>query len=84
MIDFAEFVSWFPSLRGLTCPKDVIAHATSAAATSGSLAAARFVLAVWNPHAEHGFGKFTLMDVASWDGPHLAAFQQWAENPFWY
>jgi hypothetical protein len=85
----------FPSLRNKpgTDPWDPVklAHymGTSGAGTSGSLAAARFVLAVFNTTAEwkelandERPGRFTLRDLQSFDGDHMAAFSAWARAPW--
>jgi len=79
---FAEFCSWFPSLKrhDLQTPADLRQHLKSPACTSGSGAAARFCLAVYSA----GRGSFRLEDVTSWDANHRAAFERWARNPFFY
>ncbi len=51
---------------------------------SGALHAARFVLAVWNVHAEWECGGFDLVRaVGAWDTAHRAAFLAWASQPWW-
>jgi hypothetical protein len=85
--EYSEFLSWFPCFkeRNIKTVDHVIEFARSPAVTNGTMAACRFVLAVWNPTADHyGIGKFTLSDVASWDDRYLEAFQRWAADPFWY
>lgn len=85
--EFKEFLTWFPCFaeRGIETVDEVIEFALSPAATSGSMAAARFVLAVWNPRADHeGIGQFSLADVSSWDNRYHEAFVRWAAAPFWY
>jgi hypothetical protein len=85
--EFKEFLAWFPCFaeREIETATEVIEFALSPAVTSGSMAAARFVLAVWNPRSNHeGIGKFELSDVGSWDGSYRKPFARWAKNPFWY
>jgi hypothetical protein len=50
---------------------------------SGALAAARFVLGVWNVRAEWRCGPFTLADFGAWDLAHREAFLAWARAPWW-
>lgn len=80
----------FPSLRGKpgVRPWDPIAldnyMKKSGAGTSGSLAAARFILSVWNTTEKWKIGKFTLGDVAKFDDAHARAFALWAANPYFF
>lgn len=83
---FDEFCRWFPSLAQhfddvaeITANK-LRAFLESSAVTSGSDAATRFVLAVWNCNRF----KFSIAAVGSWDSAHRAAFARWATDPFWY
>ena len=56
----------------------------SAAATSGSRHAARFVLGVWNSSAVFACGQFDLHKaMATWDDGHRKAFLAWAKDPWW-
>jgi hypothetical protein len=92
----------FPSLRDQpgTQPWDQHAFARWAggpARTSGSGAAAAFVLAVWNGGGVHqgvdrlwfDSGKFrvgqfdAIHALSVWDEPHRAAFIAWCRDPFW-
>ncbi len=51
---------------------------------SGALHAARFVLAVWNFHAEWDCGRFdAVRALGAWDADHRAAFVAWAARPWW-
>lgn len=57
---------------------------SSPAVTSGSLAAARFVLSVFNPSTAFECGRFDLHEALSvWDADHRAAFLAWATAPWW-
>ena len=50
----------------------------------GALAAARFVLSVWNPPTKWKCGAFDLHDSLScWDGRHQEAFLRWCAEPWW-
>lgn len=51
---------------------------------SGALAAARFVLSVWNPQTKWKCGAFNLHEaLCCWDGAHSEAFAAWVADPFW-
>ena len=50
---------------------------------SGALAAARFMLGVWNDAAPRRCGPFTLADFAAWDRAHREAFLAWAQARWW-
>ena len=50
---------------------------------TGALAAARFVLGVWNVRAKRRCGPFALADFGAWDRPHREAFLVWAQAPWW-
>jgi hypothetical protein len=64
-------------------PLELERWACSGAATSGSKAAAQFVLGVWNRH-EYRCGKFDLhAAMGIWDDEHRAAFLAWAKKPWW-
>lgn len=87
----SDFAETFPSLVGKPGVRPwqatELAHwcISSPAVTSGSLAAAKFVLAVWNPGAKHKRMKnFMLGDVGVWDAAHVRAFAAWAAQPWWY
>jgi len=54
------------------------------APTSGSLAAAKFLLGVWNGGRGTEFEPFDLFQAWSvWDDSHRQAALQWLELPFW-
>lgn len=58
--------------------------AASGGPSHGELCAARFILAVWNPHDEWRCGHFDVMEALGiWDLPHRQAFLAWASNPWW-
>ncbi|MCO5164808.1 MAG: hypothetical protein M9894_27765 [Planctomycetes bacterium] len=51
---------------------------------SGALHAARFVLSVWNSHADWECGRFdAVRALGAWDQAHRAAFLAWAARPWW-
>lgn len=82
---FDEFCRWFPTLaEHFDCVPiasgDLVKFLRGPAATSGSAAAAKFCLAIWNYRRY----KFNIADVGSWDSEHRAAFARWAQDPFWY
>jgi hypothetical protein len=78
----------FPALVGLpgTSPFDAEAlhqHATSPAATSGSVAATAFVLSVFNATHWRALLPFDVVHALSiWDTEHRAAFLAWATAPW--
>ncbi len=44
----------------------------------------RGVLDTWEPDdVEWRCGRFSMRDICGWDEPHLAAFADWAQDPFW-
>lgn len=54
------------------------------AGTSGSRAAAGFVLQVYNATTVWKLGPFNLVQaVQQWDRENLAAFKAWAQDPWW-
>lgn len=56
---------------------------TGGAGTSGSRAAAAFVLNVWNSTYEWKVGPFNLRyALGVWDSEHQAAFRAWVMEPF--
>lgn len=88
----------FPELRGKpgTAPwnQHVFARwASGAGPTSGSRAAAQFVLTVWNGRTlqgdwcnEEGYqvGVFDAVDaISAWDTAHRRAYIAWCMNPFY-
>lgn len=89
----------FPTLQGVpgTAPWDQHAFARWAsgpAATSGSVQAAAFVLAVWNGctprdggwwnQRPYRVGRFDIVHALGiWDEAHKSAFLRWCDDPFW-
>jgi len=56
--------------------------ATSPAVTSGSLAAARFLLHVWNDQTDWQCGRFSLREAhGTWDGNHWTAMLEFLKAP---
>ncbi len=56
--------------------------ATSPSVTSGSLAAARFLLHVWNDQTDWQCGRFSLREAHGvWDGNHWAAMLDFLKTP---
>ena len=50
---------------------------------SGALAAAQFVLSVWDAERDWRCGLFRLTQaVGAWDNKHRAAFRAWAASPW--
>ena len=79
-------------------PEALDAWACSGAATSGSSAAARFILSVWSGStgaldagedpSKHVWcwrsRRFELHEALGyWDDAHRAAFRAWARDPWW-
>ena len=79
----------FPTLKDVLdlwhddAPEVLEEWACGPAATPGGLAAARFVLAVYNYDAEWKCGRFSMRDISRWDDHHIEAFAAWARDPFW-
>jgi hypothetical protein len=78
--------------------KELDGFACSAAVTSGSLHAARFLVALWSGRAydypkrrpytrvirRFDCGVFDIVDaMGSWDPTHRAAFCAWSRDPWW-
>lgn len=88
-LDMLALCAAFPSLQGKpgVTPwnaEDLDRWTQTPAPTTGSLAAARFVLSVWNPSTEWKAGPFDLHGaLQSWDQPHREAFLRWASDPWW-
>ena len=62
----------------------VFAHwaAPSPAVTSGSLAATKFLLHVWNDQTDWQCGRFSLREAHGiWDGNHWAAMLEFLKTP---
>jgi hypothetical protein len=94
-----ELAKLFPTMRNVPGidpwnVEQLIAWLNSGAPTSGSWNAAMFLLGVWNPSTKWNkegvkmrkgaSGKFDLFRAMScWDEEHIAAFLEWANNPFW-
>lgn len=52
--------------------------------SSSEVAAARFVLTVWNPHTKWKCGAFNAVDAVSTWSPHdRLAFTRWCLDPWW-
>jgi len=68
--DPAKFASWARNSESLT---------------SGSVHAARFVLAVWKGSSEEWKGLHfdAVKAMAAWDWQHKEAFLRWCQNPWW-
>ena len=87
----------FPSMRDIpgADPWDEVAilhWCNSGAPTGGSRWAARFLLAVWNPHTDWtttepaltSDGRFDLFQAwNAWDDEHRAAAMEWLQYPFY-
>jgi len=79
----------FPTLTVSTpgiAPWDSLAldrwAATSSGVTSGSLAAVRFLLHVWDDQTDWLCGRFSLREAyGTWDGNHWAAMLEFLESP---
>ena len=55
---------------------------TDPAVTSGSLAAARFLLHVWNDQTDWQSGRFSFREAyGAWDGNHWAAMLEFLKTP---
>jgi hypothetical protein len=87
-LQMARLAHLFPSMRGVPGASPwnalwLIEWLSSPAPTSGSAAAARFLLGVWN--GGDGLKKrFDLFEAwSSWDDAHRKAALQWLELPFW-
>ena len=58
--------------------------AAETAISSGELATARFLLAVWDPGHSWRCGRFDLMEALRlWNSPDRNAFLSWALDPWW-
>jgi hypothetical protein len=52
--------------------------------SSGEVAAARFVLALWNPRVQWRCGKFVFIDaISSLDAAHRLPIAEWVMDPWW-
>lgn len=99
---FQALVESFPSLRRAhgAAPWEAqkfLGWLCSTGLSHGELLAARFVLGVWNSHADWekeaklagmespaAAKRFDLLEAAGvWDRAHLDALQAWLEEPFW-
>ncbi len=89
-----QLVGLFPLLRDHMRDGRLLEHgwdagkfdkwATGPAPGSGAMAAACFVLSVWNPSMKWKCGPFNLHRALScWDEVHRDAFLSWAKRPWW-
>ena len=85
----AAFATTFPSMTKASGVKPWDANvldrwAAETAISSGELATARFLLAVWDPGHSWRCGRFDLMEALRlWNSPDRNAFLSWALDPWW-
>lgn len=64
-------------------PERLDAWAAAAGMSEASKDCARFVLHVWNVHAEWTSGPFdAVRALGRWDAGHRSAFLAWAQDPY--